>query len=150
MAKRVILRADIPNVGKRGDITEVSDGYARNYLFPKGLAILASDGAVTQAGAMRRARDIRDAQERSGAEAIASTLVPKTITVKVKAGGEGRLFGSVTATDIVEAVEAQTGMKLDRRKVHVVEPIKELGSYSVSVKLHPEVEIPVSLEVVRQ
>ena len=96
---------------------------------------------------MRRARDVRDAQERGEAEAVASKLVPRTITVKAKAGTEGRLFGSVTAADIVEAVEAQTGIVLDRRKLLLAEPIKQVGTHSVAVKLHSDVEFPVTIEV---
>jgi large subunit ribosomal protein L9 len=111
-AFKVILRADVANVGKRGDICEVSDGYARNYLLPKGLAIKASDGAVAQAAAMRRKRDLRDAADRAAAEEIARTLVARTITITAKAGTEGRLFGSVTATDIVDAVEKRRGWRL--------------------------------------
>jgi len=94
---KVILRSDIADVGKRGDICDVADGYARNYLFPKGLAMVATDGAVNQAASMRRSRDLRDAQDRSAAEEVARTLVPRVITVKAKAGSGGRLFGSVTA-----------------------------------------------------
>jgi large subunit ribosomal protein L9 len=145
---KVILRADITTVGKRGDIVEVADGYARNYLFPKGLAITASDGAVAQAGAMRRARDLRDAHDRSAAEEVARHLVPKVITVKAKAGPEGRLFGSVTSADVVDAVAQQAGVNLDRRKVLLHDPIKSIGSHQVPVKLHPDVEFPVTLEVV--
>src|SRR5205823_9199580 len=108
-AVKVILRQDIASVGKRGDICDVSDGYARNYLLPKRLAIVATDGAVTQAAAMRRARDMRDAQDRSAAEEVARMLVPKVITIPAKAGTEGRLFGSVTPADVVGAVAEQTG-----------------------------------------
>src|SRR5262245_58567034 len=97
---KVILRTDVSDLGKRGDILDVSDGYARNYLVPKGLAMKASAGAESQAASMRRARDLRDAQDRAAAEALATTLVPKVITVEARAGTEGRLFGSVTATDI--------------------------------------------------
>ena len=97
---------------------------------------------------MRRSRDLRDAQDRSAAEEVARTLVPRVITVKAKAGSGGRLFGSVTANDVVEAVEAQTGIVLDRRKVHLDEPIKETGSHAVQVKLHSDVQFPVNLEIV--
>jgi large subunit ribosomal protein L9 len=144
---KVILRSDITNVGKRGDICQVADGYARNYLFPKGLAIVATDGAVAQAASMRRARDLKDAADRSAAEEIARRLVARTITVKAKAGTEGRLFGSVTASDIVDAVQAQAGVALDRKKLHV-EPIKTTGTHSVAVRLHSDVEFPVTIEVV--
>ena len=145
---KVILRSDIDNVGKRGDICDVADGYARNFLLPKGLAMVATDGAVAQAASMRRARDLRDAQDRASAEEVARTLVPKVITIKAKAGAGGRLFGSVTAADIVDAVEAQTGIALDRRRVHLDEPIKVVGTHSVQVKLHSDVQFPVNLEIV--
>jgi large subunit ribosomal protein L9 len=145
---KVILRADVDTVGKRGDIVDVRDGYARNYLVPKGLAIRATPGAEQQAAAMRRARDVRDAQDRSAAEEIASRLVPKTITVAARAGTEGRLFGSITSTDIVEAVAAQAGIEIDRKRVHLAEPIKTLGTHLVPAKLHTDVEFPITVEVV--
>ncbi|MCB0956609.1 MAG: 50S ribosomal protein L9 [Ilumatobacteraceae bacterium] len=144
---KVILRADHKGLGKRGDIVEVSDGHARNYLFPKGLAITASEGAVSQAAAMRRARDLRDSQDREAAQTIASALVAKTITIPVKAGAEGRLFGSVTAADVADAVQAQANISLDRRKLNV-EHIKTTGTYQVSAKLHSDVEFPITVEVV--
>jgi large subunit ribosomal protein L9 len=148
MSVRVILRADIPKLGKRGDITEVSDGDARNYLFPKGLAMVATDGAVSQATSMRRARDLRDAQDRTAAEEVARALVARTITITAKAGTEGRLFGSVTPADVVSAVEAQTGVVLDRRKVSG-DAIKTLGTHTLTAKLHADVEFPVTVEVVK-
>ena len=147
---KVILRADVPDLGKRGDILDVADGYARNYLVPKGMAMNASPGAKAQATAMRRARDLRDAQDRSAAEEVATTLVSKVVTLTARAGREGRLFGSITSTDIAEAVEAQTGVALDRRKLELTEPVKTLGTHVVSVKLHSDVEFPVTIEVVAQ
>ena len=146
MAK-VILRADVADLGKRGDILDVSDGYARNYLVPKGLAMKATVGAESQAGRMRKARDLRDAQDRSAAQQVASTLVPKVITIQARAGTEGRLFGSVTGADIVAAVEDQAGVRLDRKQLRLDEPIKSLGTHSVPVKLHSDVEFPVTIEV---
>jgi large subunit ribosomal protein L9 len=145
---KVILRADIPAVGKRGDIIDVSAGYARNFLFPKDLALRASEGAVAQAGAMRRSRDVKDAKDRESAEDVARGLVPKVITILAKAGSEGRLFGSVTAADVVEAVEAQTGVVLDRRRVMLHEPLKVLGTHQVPVRLHTEVQFPVTVDIV--
>jgi large subunit ribosomal protein L9 len=147
---RVILRADVPELGKRGDILDVADGFARNYLVPKGMAMNASPGAQAQASAMRRARDLRDAQDRSAAEDVATTLVSKVVTITAKAGSEGKLFGSVTASDIADAVEAQTGVGLDRRKLELDEPVKTLGTHVVSVKLHADVEFPVTVEVVAE
>ena len=145
---RVILRADVANVGLKGDVLDVADGYARNFLVPRGLALKASPGALNQAAAMRRARDVREARDRASAEEIASRLAPTVVTVPAKAGAEGRLFGSVTAADVVAAVEAQTGVTLDRRRVHLDEPIKTLGVHEVAVRLHSAVELRLSVEVV--
>jgi large subunit ribosomal protein L9 len=146
--QKLILRSDLAGIGKRGDIVEVADGHARNYLIPKGLAMAATDGAVSQAKAMRRSRDLRDAADRESAQTIASALVARTITITQKAGAEGRLFGSVTSGDIAQAIHAQANISIDRKKIHV-EPIKTLGTYSVAVKLHSDVEFPVNVEVVK-
>jgi large subunit ribosomal protein L9 len=145
---KVILRADVERVGKKGDVIEVADGHARNYLLPKGLAIKASPGALAQAAAMRRSRDLKDAREREGAEAVARALVARVIRIPVRAGSEGRLFGSITAADIVRAVADETGIELDRRKLHLDDPIKTVGTHEVPVKLHPEVEFRIVVEAV--
>src|SRR5262245_32879309 len=110
---KLLLRSDVDGVGKKGDLVDVADGYARNYLVPKGFAIKATKGVEDQAAAMRRSRDLKDATDRGAAEEIAKTLVPAVIAISAKAGAEGKLFGSVTAADVVEAVEAQTGVVLD-------------------------------------
>jgi large subunit ribosomal protein L9 len=145
---KVILRADLTDVGKKGDIVEVADGFARNYLVPKGFALKATNGNIQQAAAMRRSRDVRDAKDRSAAEEIAQRLVPKVITVKAKSGAEGRLFGSVTSADVATAVHEQTGIELDRRKLHLDEPIKSLGTHQVATRLHSDVEFAITVEVV--
>jgi large subunit ribosomal protein L9 len=144
---KVILRSDRKGLGHRGDIVDVSDGHARNFLLPKGLAIKASEGAVAQASAMRRARDLRDANDRDSARTVATALVAKTITVTAKAGSGGKLFGSVTSADVVAAIADQAGITLDRRTVHL-DPVKALGTHSASIKLHADVEFPVTIEVV--
>jgi large subunit ribosomal protein L9 len=144
---KVVLRSDVQSLGKRGDIIEVADGYARNYLVPRGLALKATDGSQAQAQSMRRSRDIRDAAARSAAEDVATKLVPRVIAISARAGGEGKLFGSVTTSDVVDAVAAQTGIELDRRTVRMDESIREVGTHRVTVKLHAEVEFPVTLEV---
>jgi large subunit ribosomal protein L9 len=146
---KVVLRADVADVGKKGDILEVADGFARNFLIPKGQAFRASDGVAVQAQAMRRSRDLKDAKDREAAETVARTLVPAVITIPAKAGPEGKLFGSVTAADLVAAVSAQTGVELDRRRVHLDEPIKTVGTHTVPVKLHVDVEFPVTVEVTK-
>lgn len=147
---KVILRADVERLGFKGDVIEVADGYARNYLVPKGLAMKATKGAASQAGAMRRSRDVKDARDREAAEAVARQLVPAVVRVAVRAGGEGRLFGSVTAAEVVSAVREQTGIELDRRRLHLDEPIRSLGVHEIPVKLHSDVEFRVTLEVARQ
>lgn len=145
---QVILRADVDGLGKRGDIVEVSDGHARNFLLPKGKAMKATDGAVAQAAKMRRSRDLRDASDRDAATTVASTLVPKVISVSAKAGVEGKLFGSVTSSDIVAAIEAQTGIVLDRKVVHLDQQIKTTGQHTVTAALHADVSFPITIEVV--
>ena len=113
---KLLLRSDVDGVGKKGDVVDVADGYGRNYLVPKGFAIKAPPGRRrTRPRAMRRSRDLKDAADRGAAEEIAKTLVPTVITITAKAGPEGRLFGSVTAADVVDAVRQQTGVELDRR-----------------------------------
>ena len=136
-------------LGKRGDILEVSDGYARNFLLPKGYAIPANSGVESQANAMRRSRDLRDSRDREAAETVARKLVPQVIKVSARAGSEGKLFGSITSADVVEAVAAQTGVELDRRKLQLDEPIKSLGTHEVPVKLHSDVEVRVTVELDR-
>lgn len=146
---RIVLRNDLANLGKRGDICEVADGYARNYLLPKGYAITATAGVANQANAMRRSRDLRDTRDREAAEVVARTLVPVVIRIPARAGAGDKLFGSVTSSDVVEAVQAQTNVVLDRRRLRLDEPIKSLGTHEVPVKLHSDVEFRVTVEVVK-
>jgi large subunit ribosomal protein L9 len=145
---KIVLRSDVPNLGHKGDLLEVADGYARNFLVPRGLAIAATKGVVKQAEAMQRARAVRDVRERQGAQATAQQLTAKRVTITARAGEGGRLFGSVTASDIADAVAAQTSIELDRRKLHLEEPIKSLGVHELSIRLHPEVEATLTVEVV--
>ena len=147
-AVKVILRSDVDGLGKRGDIVEVSKGYVRNFLQPRGLAIAATEGAQQQAEAMRRSRDIKDARDRDSATQVATVLVPKTITISVRASEAGRLFGSVTESEIVAAVSEQTGIELDRKDLLLDEHIKELGTHMVTARLHADVQFPITLEVV--
>src|SRR5687767_2600680 len=136
----LILRSDVDNVGKKGDVVDVSDGFARNCLMAKGLAIKATAGAIAQATGMRRARAVKDARDRESAEQVARVLVTKVIRIAGRAGPECRLFGSVTTADLVAAVADQAGVTLERKRVHLEEPIKELGTHEVTVRLHPVVE----------
>lgn len=147
MSVQVILRSDVDGLGKRGDIVEVADGHARNFLFPKGKAIKATKGAIDQASQMRASRDAKDHEEREAATAIASTLVPKVITIEAKASPEGKLFGSVSAADVVDAVLAQTGVEVDRRNVEV-DAVKTTGQHQVTASLHTDVSFPITIDVV--
>jgi large subunit ribosomal protein L9 len=144
---KLLLRADVQGVGKKGDLVEVADGYGRNYLLPKGFAVTASSGVEQQAAAMRRSRDLKDAADRAGAEEIAKVLVPAVVTVTERASDEGKLFGSVSAHDVLVAVAEQTGIELERRHLLLDEAIKTVGTHSVPVRLHGDVEFQVTLEV---
>ncbi|MEY3388610.1 MAG: 50S ribosomal protein L9 [Acidimicrobiia bacterium] len=144
---KVLLRQDISGVGRRGDIVSVSSGHARNFLLPRGLAIAATDGAVVQATSMRRARDLREAADRESAQAIVAELAKRTIQVQAKAGSEGRLFGSVTASDIAQAVSAQAGITLDRKSIEIASPIRTVGDHNVTVELFAGITGTISLSV---
>ena len=144
----IILRSKVDGLGQRGDIVEVAEGYARNYLFPKGHAIQATAGAMDQAAKMRSSRDQKDQSAREAATAIASTLVPKTITVAAKASGVGKLFGSITASEIVAAVKEQTDIEIDRKAIEADHNIKNIGQHTVTASLHHDVSFPITLEVV--
>jgi large subunit ribosomal protein L9 len=145
---RIVLRADVENLGKKGDLVEVADGYARNFLVPKGLALRATAGIQKQADAMRRNRSARDQRDREDAEAVAARFEGRTITITARAGEGGRLFGSVTSTDIADAVFEQVGAQIDRRKIALDDPLKELGATEIVVRLHPEVDATLQVEVV--
>jgi large subunit ribosomal protein L9 len=144
---QVILRSDVAGLGLRGDIVEVADGHARNFLFPKGYAIKASAGAIEQSKKMRASRDAKDHESREAATSVASTLVPKTITITAKASAEGKLFGSVHAADVAEAVLEQTGIEIDRKEIEI-EGVKTVGSHTATASLHRDVSFPITLEVV--
>jgi len=146
---RVVLRADMPNLGNKGDICEVADGYARNFLLPKGHAIAATTGAARQAAGMRRARELKDAHDRQAAESIARDLVSQVIRIPARAGPGGKLFGSVTTANIADAIADQTGLQVPRHRLHLPEPIRTLGTHEVPVRLHAEVEFPVTVEVLK-
>lgn len=145
---RVLLRDDVEGVGRRGDIVEVSGGFARNFLLPTGRALKATEPMSTQAAAMRRSRDLRDAKDKESAETLSAVLAGRTLTVSARSGSEGRLFGSVTTQDLSEAIEAQIGAVVDRRRIRLEEPIKSLGTHVVPVHLHADVEAELTVEVV--
>jgi large subunit ribosomal protein L9 len=145
---RVVLHETIAGLGNRGDIVEVSDGYARNLLIPKGQAQQASPGVEAQAAAMKKSWQARNAKEREAAEEVAKVLVARTVEISARAGVEGKLFGSVTSGDVAEAIQAQVGVELDRRMIALDEPIRATGMHAVTVKPHTDVQFPVSISVV--
>jgi large subunit ribosomal protein L9 len=147
---KVVLRSDVDHLGRKGDLLEVADGYARNYLVPSGLAMKATRGVVAQAESMRRSRAARDTRDQEAAEELASRLQATPIRVAARAGEGGKLFGSVTSTDLADAVRAQAGIELDRRTIELGEPLKELGPFEVPVRLHPNVMAALTIEVVSE
>jgi len=147
---KIVLRADVETLGNKGDLVDVADGYARNFLVPRGLAMKATRGAVAQAEAMRRNRAARDERDRAEAQELATKLTARPISVVARAGEGGKLFGSITSADIVAAVTAQVGVELDRRAITLAEPLKELGPAEVPVRLHTDVEASVVVEVVAE
>ena len=145
---KIVLREDVDNLGRKGDLLDVADGYARNFLVPRGLALKATKGIVRQSESMRRNRAAREERDRGAADELAARLMGTKIELRARAGEGGKLFGSVTASDVADAVSAQTGVELDRRKIELDEPLKELGPADVVVRLHPEVVATISVEVV--
>ncbi len=145
---KLILTQDVQNLGAPGDVVEVANGYGRNYLVPHGLAIVATKGAEKQVATIRRAREVREVRDLGHAKEIQGQLAGLTVKLPARSGQGGRLFGSVTAADVVKAVSAAGGPKLDRRLVSLPTPIKSLGAHTVSVKVHPEVEASLSVDVV--
>ena len=142
-----ILTQDVSNLGAPGDVVEVKDGYGRNYLVPQGMAIVATTGAEKQVATIRRAREVREVRDLGHAKEIQGQLAALTVTLPARSGEGGRLFGSVTSSDVVEAVNKAGGPKLDRRLVTLAAPIKALGNHTVTVKVHPEGEATLTLEV---
>lgn len=145
----VILREDVKSLGKAGELVRVRPGYARNFLLPKGLAYEASEGNKKRIAAETRARTVRLEAEKTEAQAFAARLAAATVTLTGKAGEEGKLFGSVTAQDVADGL-AQQGLQVDRRRIELEHPIKLLGFHTVTVRLHPEVQADVRVQVVAE
>ncbi len=145
---KVLLRSDVKGVGRRGDIVSVSAGHARNFLLPNDLAVVANDGTVAQAEVMRKAQELKAATDRESARTLAASLATKVITISAKAGNEGRLFGSVSSTEIVKAIFDQTGAMIDRKQVQLEAPLRQLGEHVVVVELFAEVPANISINIV--
>lgn len=136
---KVILLENVKKLGSKGDVVEVSDGYGRNYLIPRGLAVAADASNVKQLQHEKKVEQRKEARELQEAQDLKRQLESMSISLEVKSGDKGRLFGSVTAGDIAEAVKKHAGIKLDRRKIELSDPIKSVGEYSISVRVYPEV-----------
>jgi large subunit ribosomal protein L9 len=145
---KIILTNEVPNLGAPGDIVEVKDGYGRNYLLPQGFAIAWTKGAEKQVSTIKRARAAREIRDLGHANEVKTQLEGLKVTLSARAGQGGRLFGSVTATEIVDAVKSAGGPVLDKRKVELPGPIKTTGGYQVQIKLHSDVVAKFTLNVV--
>ncbi|QCX33618.1 50S ribosomal protein L9 [Caloramator sp. E03] len=146
---KVILKQDVKGLGKKGDIVNASDGYARNFLFPKNLAMEATEGTIKdyqikkESEAKKKLKELQEAQE------LAKKISQLTLTLKVKAGENGKLFGSITSKDISEALKNQYGYQIDKKKIVLNEAIKVAGSYDVEVKIYPEVSAKLKVTIVQ-
>lgn len=145
---KVLLLEDVDNLGYAGDVKEVANGYGRNYLIPQQLAVLATPGALKQAETIRKAAEKRRAQEKADAEAIANQVGGLKLLFERRAGETGKLYGSVTSADIAEAIQEKTGIDIDKRKVALAEPIRNLGDQQVTIKLMIDVATEIDVEVV--
>jgi len=145
---KLILTSDVDALGHRGDVVDVSKGYARNYLLPRNLAIEANEGALGQAERIRDARIEAETRAREEAENIATQLVGSRVVIAARAGDEGQLYGSVGLTDVVEGIKRFTGVELDRDQVELPQPVKSIGLHEIQIKLHPEIEFPLTLDVI--
>lgn len=145
---KVLLKSDVPKIGKKGELLDVKEGYARNFLIPNGLAIEATGGTMKQYEEEKKAGDRRKVKEKEDAQALASKIKALTVTLRHKAGDEGRLFGSITSAEVAEALK-QKGFEIDKKQVHLDEPIRLVGKHEAKVKLHSEVTATVNVEVMK-
>jgi len=145
---KLILTQEVSGLGTPGDVVDVKDGYARNYLLPRSLAVAWTKGGEKQVASIQKARGAREIKTLDEAQAVKARLESKPVQLSAKAGASGRLFGAVTPADIASAVSAAGGPELDRRKIELAQPVKSLGNHQLTVHLHPEVKAAVTLEVV--
>ncbi len=145
---KVLLRSDIKGLGRRGDVVDVKNGFARNFLLPSGAGLQATDSMDLQAKSMRRSRDLKDASNRAAAEVQRGVIEGAKVVVAARAGTTGRLFGSVTEADIVNAIRTATNISLDRTQIHMDEHLKQVGSATVSAHIFEGVTATVNVEVI--
>ena len=144
---KVILKQDVKSIGKKDEIHEVSDGYARNYLLPRGLAAVADAGALNQARTKSEAKAHHEAEARAAAEALAAKIKDQTVAVAVKGGASGKLYGKVTGKDVADVLSKLTGTEIDKKKVEMPASIKEFGTYDANVRLYAGVVAPFKVKV---
>jgi large subunit ribosomal protein L9 len=147
---KLILTQEVTGLGAPGDVVEVKDGYGRNFLVPRGVAMRWTRGGEKQIDSIRRGRQVREIRESGDAKVVKGRLEGLSVRLAVRAGGTGRLFGAVTVADIVAAISKAGGPEVDKRRVEVSAPIKTIGAHQVTVRLHPEVTATVSVEVVAE
>ncbi|MFA5038194.1 MAG: 50S ribosomal protein L9 [Candidatus Omnitrophota bacterium] len=146
---KVVLKSDVPGVGKTGDLKQVKDGFARNFLFPQGLAVVATDQALKQIEQEQKKRKAKQEQERKKAEELSSRLNGLSLTLTVEVNEEEKLYGSLTAQDIQKALVAE-GIELDKKHILLESPLKELGIFDIDIKLHPELVTRIKVWVVKK
>lgn len=144
---QVVLLKDVPSLGKAGEVVSVAEGYARNYLIPRKLAEPVSPGKLEELQRVRQQREKKQAETQRRAEKVAATLKDRTISVRVKAGEGGRLFGAVTAKDIAGVLQQECGIAIDKKQVALPVPLKEIGTYPVTVRLAPGISVTVQVAV---
>jgi large subunit ribosomal protein L9 len=145
---KLILTEDVDGLGGKGEVVEVADGYGRNYLLPKNLAMKATPGALRDAEAIRKAHEDALRKVYEDAAETAKTLAGTRVVIAAQAGDEGKLFGSISTTDVVDGVTKFTGVELDRSTIQMTAPIKSIGLHEVTVKLHPEVQFSLTIDVI--
>ena len=147
---KLILTQEVAGLGAAGDVVEVKDGYGRNFLVPRGVAMRWTRGGEKQIDSIRRGRQVREIREAGDAKVVKGRLEGLSVRLPVRSGGTGRLFGAVTVADIVAAISKAGGPEVDKRRVEVASPIKTVGAHQVTVRLHPEVTATVNVEVVAE
>ena len=144
---KVLFKKDVPDVAQAGQVKDVADGYARNFLIPRGLAVAATPQALKQVAELQAVAARHAAEEEDAARSLKTRLEAQPVVVEAKAGQQGRLYGSITTTDVATAIQKQLGTSLDRRDLDIPEPVRQIGSYTVTARLHRAVTANVTVEV---
>lgn len=147
---KVILQKDVKNIGKKGEVVNVAEGYARNFLFPRGLAVEATTGNLRQVAQKQQVEAAKAERELKEAQEIGARLKSQTLKVTARVGEGGRLFGSVTTQELADQLRKQFSAEIDKRKIEIKEPIKSLGTHTITVKVHPKVHVSLKVDVVAE